>query len=248
MRLALISDIHGNDVALGAVLADINHQHIDQILFLGDLVTLGPQPRPSIERIKALDCPCILGNHESYLFDPDLYHNDPNMPPALINTLDWCRAYLTEEELNWLDSFQPMLEIPLGNTASMLCVHGSPRSNFDFLLATTPAEEVDAMLAGHKATVIIGGHTHLPMIRQYKGMLIVNTGSVGMPLEEFPPANAWRYLLWAEYAIVDAEDDDIRVELCRVPVDYDLLKQSALTSENPFAAEWLENWVLPQFP
>ena len=50
MRLALISDIHANDVALEAVLADIHHQHIDQVLFLGDLVTLGPQPRPAIER------------------------------------------------------------------------------------------------------------------------------------------------------------------------------------------------------
>ena len=60
MRIALISDIHSNLIALEAMLADIAQVEVDQIIFLGDLVTLGPQPREVVERVRGLGCPCVL--------------------------------------------------------------------------------------------------------------------------------------------------------------------------------------------
>ena len=67
MRIALISDIHSNLIALEAMLADIAQVEVDQIVFLGDLVTLGPQPREVVERVRGLGCPCVLGNHDDFV-------------------------------------------------------------------------------------------------------------------------------------------------------------------------------------
>ncbi|MCA9955058.1 MAG: metallophosphoesterase family protein, partial [Anaerolineales bacterium] len=68
MRIALISDIHGNFVSLQAVIADIERQNVNEIIFLGDAATLGPQPHEVLQLLRQLGCPCIIGNHETYLF------------------------------------------------------------------------------------------------------------------------------------------------------------------------------------
>ena len=69
MRVALISDIHGNEVALRAVLEEIESEGIEQIVCLGDVATLGPRPGRVIDLIEGLDCPCIMGNHDEFLLD-----------------------------------------------------------------------------------------------------------------------------------------------------------------------------------
>ena len=71
MQIALISDIHGNYTALEAALADIDRRHVDAIICLGDVATIGPQPRQVLDKLKELGCPCILGNHESALLEPE---------------------------------------------------------------------------------------------------------------------------------------------------------------------------------
>ncbi len=76
MRIALISDIHGNFVALQTVLADIEHEHIDQIVCLGDVTADGPQPVETIRRIQDLGCPVVRGNTDEWFFVPQTY--DPN--------------------------------------------------------------------------------------------------------------------------------------------------------------------------
>ncbi len=74
MRIALISDIHANEVALGAVLDDIERTGVDRVVCLGDVATLGPRPESVLDRIRQMDCPCIMGNHDAFLLDPELIH------------------------------------------------------------------------------------------------------------------------------------------------------------------------------
>lgn len=112
----------------------------------------------------------------------------------------------------------------------------------DTILATTPATELDEMLAGHAATVMAGGHTHVQLLRQHKGVMIVNAGSVGWPLEQMPFEPPPRILPWAEYAIVHWVDGVLGVELRRVPVDLDAVKQATLASDMPYAASWADEW------
>lgn len=244
IRLALISDIHGNLVSFEAVLADINRQKINEIIFLGDAATLGPQPHEVITRLKQLGCPCIIGNHETYLFKPNLGHAYMRGTQWFTDTLTWCRAQLTPEDYKFLGTFKPLLKFNLGPNSKLLCFHGSPRSNVENIFATTPAKELQEMLAGHQATIMAGGHTHIQMLRQHKGMMLINAGSVGMPFEEMPFSGSGPTVMpWAEYAILTYDNGSIGVELRRVAVDMTAVKQAALDSRMPEPTDWMSNWI-----
>ena len=112
----------------------------------------------------------------------------------------------------------------------------------DRILATTPASELDEMLVGYAATAMAGGHTHVQMLRQHKGLLLINPGSVGFPLEQVPFEGSPRYLPWTEYAIIDWSDGILSAELRRIPIDFDEVRQAAVTSGLPRAAAWLDLW------
>src|SRR5439155_22525892 len=130
MRVALISDIHANDVALQAVMADIKRVGVQQIICLGDVATLRPCPGAVIQTLRDLRCPCILGNHEAFLLDPDLIQTYTEVP-VVVEAVDWCRGRLSADELDFLRTFRPSLEIPLDPHSTLLLFHGSPRSHME---------------------------------------------------------------------------------------------------------------------
>lgn len=243
MRVALVSDIHGNLVSLDAVLTDIARQKVDQIICLGDVVALGPQPREVLARLKALGCACVMGNHDLDVLNPDV-----NCEPGawITEVTAWCAALLPKADLDFLRSFRPMIEIPLDARVSMLCYHGSPRSSADRILSTTPAEELDEMLAGHTALVMAGGHNHVQMLRQHKEKLIVDVGSVGAPLEQIPFEKMPRFLPWAEYAVGNWVDDVLSIDFRRVSIDLDAVKGAALVSNMPGTDQFVSWWITPE--
>jgi putative phosphoesterase len=240
-RIAFISDIHGNLVALEAVLADIAKRGVDEIIFLGDLATLGAQPNEVIDRVQGLAWKMILGNHDSFLLDKDdisLYTDDE----AVLKMVDWCKSKMSSAELDYLRTFKPLLELDLADDISLLCFHGSPRSNTEVILATTPNEELEESLDGCRATIMVGGHTHIQMLRRHSDILIVNAGSVGAPFWEMPPVGRLRILPWSEYAIIEVVNGVINVELLRVPVDLDAIYAAILASDMENPKQWLEFW------
>jgi putative phosphoesterase len=238
MRIALISDIHGNLIALEAVLGDIAQQQVDSIISLGDVATLGPQPKEVLARIQKLGGACIMGNHDAALLDLDAAPRY-NIPPLLRPALHWCAGQLTPGDREFLRSFQPTIEIPLGSQATLLCFHGSPQSNTDNIFATMPAEELDRMLAGYTSQIMAGGHTHLQMLRQHNGRLIVNPGSVGEAFRNTPaPGRVPTLLPWAEYATLNIASGGVSVDLRRVAFDLAAFMKSISASENPFK-DWL---------
>jgi putative phosphoesterase len=241
VRIAFISDIHGNLVSLEATLADIEKQGVDEIICLGDVATLGAQPNEVIERLQGLDCRTILGNHDSFLIDKDDISRYTDQPEVL-EMVDWCRGKMSEAELDYLRGFKPLLEVPLAEGVNLLCFHGSPRSNTEIILATTPNEELAESLDGHKATVMVGGHTHIQMIRRYFDTLIVNPGSVGAPFWEMPPVVRLRIMPWAEYGIVEYREGVLDVDLRRIPVDLAAVHAAILASDMVNPAQWLDYW------
>jgi predicted phosphodiesterase len=240
MRVALISDIHGNLVSLEAVLADIAGVGVDRIVCLGDVAALGSQPREVIVRLKALGCDCIMGNHDDHLLDADAAGD---LGPWITEVTAWCVDQLTEADLDFLRSFRPLLEIPLGAQDTLLCYHGSPRSNEERMLYTTPAEELDEMLAGRTGTVLAGGHNHVQMLRHHKGMPVVDVGSVGQPFERMPFESWPRFLPCAEYAIVGLDCGVLSVDLRRVPIDVGAAQRAALDNGMPGAEDWAGWWM-----
>jgi putative phosphoesterase len=241
VRIALISDLHGNEHALNAVLDDARRQGTDRVICLGDVATLGTHPREVIGRLKELGCLCIMGNHDEFLLEPELIRKYTEVP-IISAAVDWCRDRLSADELAFLGTFARSQAVPLEGGATLFVYHGSPRSHMEDILATTPAHEVDVMLDGHAATVLAGGHTHIQMVRQHRGSLIVNPGSVGMPFREYVSGREPKVLIHAEYATIDCRDGAVSVTAHRVPVDRDRLRALAAASDNPLAPTLVKHY------
>ncbi len=240
MRVALISDLHGNEVALEAVLADARQMGVDRIVCLGDVATLGPRPSEVLARLVDLGCDCILGNHDEFMLDPELIRRYTEAP-IVTDSVEWCRARLSAAEIDFIRTFRESLEVPLDGRASLFLFHGTPRSNMEDVLAQTAPEVVDEMLAGRRATVMAGGHTHLQMLRQHKGILLVNPGSVGMPFKEYAAGRAPILLPHAEYAVVESNNGSVGVILRRVAINVAAMLDVVRASTLPLAVNLLAN-------
>jgi predicted phosphodiesterase len=145
-RIALISDIHANEVALRAVLAEIRRTGVDQVICLGDVATLGPRPNAVIEILGELGCRCIMGNHDEFLLDAELVRTY-TAAPQVVASINWTRCHLSRVELDFLRGFERSCEITLAKSTVQL-FHGSPRSHMEDILASTQPEALDAMLTG----------------------------------------------------------------------------------------------------
>ena len=242
MRVALISDLHANAIALEAVLADAARVGVDEVICLGDVATLGPRPHEVISILKDRNIRCIIGNHDAFMLDAQLIHTYSEVP-IVVEAVDWCRERLSQDELDFIATFQPTLELTLDQRSTLFLFHGTPRSHMEDMLATTPPEVVDEMLNGHQATAMAGGHTHLQMLRQHRGILLINPGSVGMPFREAirdgkPPD----ILDHAEYATVEGNSGSVSVTLRRVPLDRSALRSASEASDNPLCAQLVEQY------
>lgn len=240
MRVALIADIHGNLIALEAVLTDIVGAGTDQVVCLGDVAATGPLPHETIERLRGLNCPVIMGNADAAFLRPMRLSPADEEGRRFSEIDQWCAAQLTPEDLSYIRTFQPTLTLALSDSATLLCFHGSPRRNTDSITATTSEATLARMLGGASATVLAGGHTHLPFTRRHKQATFLNPGSVGLPYEllDTGPRNP----PWAEYAIIDARAGALTIELRRVPIEVERVIQAALRSDMPHAEWWASGW------
>jgi putative phosphoesterase len=243
-RIALVADIHGNLVALEAVLHDIKHSTVDMVICLGDVAATGPQPHDTLERIRLLNCPVVMGNADEWLLHPPPPSaNDLDEDTSKIETIDrWCLEQLTALDRMFLSSFVPTYALTVSTHVKLLCYHGSPRSSTDVIRAITPEAELVEQLGNARAEIMVGGHTHEQMIRRYQDMLLVNVGSVGLPYT-FDPSTGQHYNpSWAEYGVLQIEKDHLSVMLKRVPVDVKAVRHAIDVSGVPHSAWLLNDW------
>ena len=237
MRLALISDVHGNRVALDAALADLERIGVDGGVCLGDVAQGGPQPAEALDRVRELGWPVILGNADDFLLRVPEDSPEP-ITERQLAVREWTRSRLTAAQIDLITSFSPTTEVELPGGRKLLACHGSPRSYDDVLLPETvpgPAYETDA-------DVIAGGHTHLQWTRQIGPAVFVNPGSVGLAYDRHRPPGEIRPTPVAEYALLDAGDGGVAVEFRRVPYDLDALLAAAAAGQRPDAEEYAELW------
>jgi putative phosphoesterase len=237
--VGFISDIHGNLPALEAVLADLDRRGCDRLICLGD-ICFGPQAPECLERVRALGCPVILGNWDSWSIDGFPPADDP-VGITLHEIGEWWAEQLTDEHREFVHTFAPTLELELPGDRRMLCFHGSPHSFSDFIFATTPDEEIEHLFDGYEDAVLVGGHTHLQMLRRFGSSVMVNPGSVGQPFSQWWPREI-RVGRWAEYGIVEVVDDVLDVELRRVQFDADALLQLLSASGMPHRRWWIDSY------
>ena len=241
--IALIADIHGNLAALEAVLEVLAHEQPDEIVCLGDVAATGPQPRQVLDRLHRLGCPVVMGNADAELLLPIVA--EPTADEDARKILDisrWGASQLDEADRAFIASFRPTVEIALANDRSLLCCHGSPQSYDDRITAITPDDALARLLDGHEAVTIASGHTHIRLLRAFRGREIVNPGSVGLAFQFFPDGSV-RVPPWAEFAILsDADDDAVSVDFRRVLYDRDATVRAMTEYGMPHAAWWATDW------
>lgn len=242
MRIAFISDIHGSFTALEAVLADIQNQNIDQLICLGDTVSLGPQPREVLAALKKWNAITILGNHDQAMLEPNKAAQF-EITEHLIPDLLWGRKVLNEADLDFIASFKISHSLRFENDVELLAYHGSPKSTTDLVLATTPQDQLEPMFEGQPAGIFIGGHSHIQMQRRIGQRLFLNSGSVGNAFEyAYTPGNPPKLLPWAEYAIVEQTGNILHVDLRRVRFDIERLLEQVRTSRLPGSEWWFNQY------
>jgi putative phosphoesterase len=226
MRLAIISDIHGNLFALDAVLADIRSRAVDAVYCLGDLVGYAPFPNEVTDRIRSLNIPTIMGNYDDGVgFDRDecgCAYTNPQDQALGDRSLVWTRAQVTPENKAFLRTL--LKEIPLNvDGKRVLLVHGSPRRMNEYLFEDRPLSSFQRLAASSSADIIVFGHTHRPYTKAVEGVLFVNAGSVGKPKDGDPRAC---------YAVVEPGAAD-PVQFIRVPYDVGAVATAIRASDLP---------------
>ena len=247
MRIAVISDIHGNLVALEAVLGEIMNESIDRIVCLGDVASRGPHPRECLQTLRDIHCPIVMGNTDEWMARSNPTWNVPDDRNPVMTIELWGADQLTRDDRSFLRSFAPTLRSSDESDHSICFFHGSPRSNDENILVTTPENDLRDMLGGFDASVFIGGHTHIQMHRRQFDTVIVNAGSVGLPflVESLDESSKHVPVApWAEYCVIESADGRLSVDLRRTAIDVELLTERTHSSGMPYADWWLGNFAL----
>lgn len=235
MRLAVISDVHGNPHALEAVLEHISHQGVDATLALGDFLSGVGDPKGVADRLMGLNFLSVRGNHDRFITDGR--ENDWHVDASV-------RAMLSAEQAAWLAAI-PATAVYEGEV--FLC-HGTPRDdNASFLdglegtrQVLMPREHIQREADGFDFPVLLCGHTHVPRsLKLDDGRLVVNPGAVGLPFEIGSPD--------ARYAIIEKRRSGWGAALMSVPYDHEAAAALALANGYPRWVDVLRHgWASPR--
>ncbi|WGI17627.1 metallophosphoesterase family protein [Methanonatronarchaeum sp. AMET-Sl] len=177
MELALISDVHGNLLALERVLEDIGD--VDLILSAGDIVGYNPYPSEVIKLFREHNVRSVIGNHDRAVVTGDVSWFNPFAAEAV----EWTQNQLNKKEIEYLSGLEDRLTIDVGDVR-VTVTHGSPRSVEEYVCPTTIDIKLRGMISEVESKYLVLGHTHLPMRKEFKEGVVLNPGSVGQPRDQ----------------------------------------------------------------
>lgn len=227
MRIAIVSDVHGNRTAFEAVLADLRVTAPDVVLHGGDLAASGAHPAEVVDRIRDLGWFGVCGNTDEMLWNRETLTDYAAKFPRLQSILaildemiPWTRAALGEDRIHWLQSL-PILQ----RQGSVALVHASPKDLWQAPLDTATDIELQSVYGDLSASVAVYAHIHRPYVRRLEGMIVTNTGGVSLSYDGDPRAS---------YLLLDGTNASIR------RVEYDLEREANDLSRSGLPhAEWL---------
>ena len=242
MKIAFISDIHGNATALEAVLADIDKKQVDRIVVMGDIAYRGPEPKKSIELVRSLDTDVIKGNADEWVHRGI---KEGEVPDQSLGTMreerEWTVKHLADEDLDYLRELPEEVTVGLTDDIKIHCFHATPDSLFDVVKPTESDEALnDRLMQNNEADIYLYGHIHLPYIRHINGKCIANPGSVGLPFDGCSQAS---------YLIAEGDGSQFSTAIHRVPYDVEKVKEQLADADYPnldFLTGVLERGALPQ--
>jgi len=217
MRIAFISDIHGNAIALEAVLHDMKHKGIDKIYVLGDLCYRGPEPKRSLALIRSLNTEVIKGNADEWVVRGVREGEVPEKAIAMMNNeREWTVSKLDQTDMEYLKTLPTHVSCTIDGI-KISGFHATPVSLFDVILPHADDVELTSRLMGSTdAHIYIYAHIHKPYIRYVNGKVIMNIGSVGLPFDGIAKAS---------YGIVEVDNNNFRTSIERVIFDIEKVVQ-----------------------
>ncbi|MCY6371778.1 metallophosphoesterase family protein [Clostridium ganghwense] len=208
MKIAVMSDIHGNITALEAVLEDIKKRDVDTMVCLGDLVGYGPFPNEVIDLIRKENILVIMGNYDAAVVSNDIKYiqdNELNRNFAL----PWSVNEVNEKNKKYLKRLpEDITVVDKGRVITF--VHGSTRKINEYLKENS--KEAQEVMESYDREVLVCAHTHVPYEKKYGEKLLVNDGSVGKPKIGRPNCT---------YSILTCDENTVDVEMVEVPYNYE---------------------------
>lgn len=227
MRVAILSDIHGNAVALEACLADLTVAGgADRIVAAGDLCMDGPRPRRVLRRLKEAGANVVRGNTDRMiaLDDPALYDDEQR------ESIMWQRGALGQDWVAWLGAAP--LTVVIGNDPDgLLITHATPARDDEHVWPDASDEQLEAIVAGVTQRTIAFGHLHVPYVRTWRDRTFVNVASAGLPKDGDPRAH---------YAILTQQSGGWAVRSRRVSFDVEKVEKQIRKSGMPHVAERID--------
>lgn len=250
--VALIADVHGNLPALEAVLGDMTRFDVTAVVSLGDAANLGPAPREALRRLRALEPVTIMGNTDQSLLTPRTVADVATVTedtPRHLELEAWCARRLTEDEREFVRTFSATATLDVEGVP-VLAYHGSPVSFDDPVRSFTPDATLDPWFdawftdgpGAAGPSVLVGAHTHEQFVKRYHDALLMNPGSVGLPVRQ-PRGAAARHPTVAEYGLLSVVNGQANVHLRRVRYDLDDLRALVEASDMPQREWWLGAWT-----
>jgi predicted phosphodiesterase len=232
MRVAIVSDIHGNRRAFEAVLADLRQVAADVVVHGGDLASGGAHPAEIIDQIRSLGWPGVCGNTDEMLWAPERLAEFAAAEPKLAalmarvqETIPPTRASIGEERLRWLEGLPCLYSQP-----GFSLVHASPDDLWRAPMPNASDDELQKTYAPLRARIVVYGHIHRPFVRRLQGMTVANTGSVSQSYDGDRRAS---------YLVIDGESVTNR----RIEYDVESEAMELLRSGLPHA-EWMARILL----
>ncbi len=222
MRIAILSDIHGNEIALNTVLQDLAQQPaIDHLVIAGDLCLNGPRPRETLDMIQSLNCPVIQGNT-----DVDVIDQTSRKGPRKQSIIAWTRDQIGAAGLAYLAGLPTshLISNPAGT--DLLVVHANPLNQQEAIFPDSPDSKLESLLGALPATIgaMAFGHYHVAYQRRWRHLLLVDVGSCGLPRDGD---------LRASYAILTWQDTTWQAEHRRIEYDIEAVIKQLQTSGIP---------------
>jgi len=224
MRVAVLSDLHGNAVALDACFADLAAEGgADRIVAAGDLCMDGPRPKGVLRRLREAGAAVVRGNTDRMIAVEDANHYGPEERDALL----WQRGALGQELVAWLGAAPTTLAIGEGPDGLFIS-HATPSRDDEHVWPDAPDEQLERISRGVVQKTMAFGHLHVPYVRQWRERLFVNVASAGLPKDGDPRAH---------YAIFTRQPGGWSVRSRRVAFDVDRVEKQIRTSGMPNASE-----------